>query len=175
MKIAKAHVLAAVAFALSLLPAASSGQVGPGGFDQAQAEQFMQQMRQRMMDALKDQLESSDEEFKILQPKIEKVMRLQIDLSGATGFSMMFGGGRGGFGNPFAFGQPPSELQKAATDLADILRSQESTPRQIKERLAAFRQARTAAQADLAKAREDLLSLLTSRQEAMLVTMGLLE
>ncbi|MGE5608946.1 MAG: hypothetical protein ACM359_06815, partial [Bacillota bacterium] len=43
------------------------GQQGAGNFDPAQ-------FRQRMMDRMKERLGASDDEWKVLQPKFEKVM-----------------------------------------------------------------------------------------------------
>src|SRR3982750_4077975 len=63
---------------------------GGGNFDPAQ-------MRQRMMDRLKEQLGATDEELQVLQPRIEKVWQLQRDASGGRGF---FGGTRRGMGGP---------------------------------------------------------------------------
>src|SRR4051812_341802 len=54
-----------------------------GNFDPAQA-------RERMMTRIKEQLGASDDEWKALQPAVEKVMTAQRDTRG--------GGGRGGPG-----------------------------------------------------------------------------
>src|SRR5437764_12375408 len=73
-------------------PGAQPGQPGqPGGgrgnrgnFDPAQA-------RERMLTRIKEQLGASDDEWKALQPAVEKVMTAQRDARG---------GGRGGPGGP---------------------------------------------------------------------------
>lgn len=51
-----------------------------------------QAMRQRMMDRMRERLGASDEEWKVLSPKIEKAMSAQRDLRGGGGGGM-FGGG----------------------------------------------------------------------------------
>ncbi|MEP0841816.1 MAG: hypothetical protein HRF43_03795, partial [Phycisphaerae bacterium] len=61
------------------------GRGGRGNFDPAQ-------MRQRMMDNIKEELAASDDEWKVLQPKVEKVLDAQRETRGG-GF-----GGFGGFG-----------------------------------------------------------------------------
>ena len=58
-----------------------------GNFDPAQ-------FRQQMMDDIKTQLGATDDEFKALQPKIEKVFDDTRQLRAAQ--AMGFGGGRGG-------------------------------------------------------------------------------
>lgn len=59
--------------------------------------------------------------------------------------------------------------------LVDAVNSPDSKPEQIKAALDAFRAARTKARADLANARDQLQQALTPKQEARLVTMGILE
>src|SRR5258705_7103323 len=59
-----------------------------GNFDPAQA-------RERFMTQIKERLGASDDEWKVLQPKLEKVMTAQRESRGGVGG---FGGGRGGRG-----------------------------------------------------------------------------
>jgi thioredoxin-like negative regulator of GroEL len=80
---------------------------------------------------------------------------------------MMGGGGRRG-GGPGADANPEAEaLQKA-------LEAKASTE-EIKTALAKYREARKTKEAALAKAREELKKVLSVRQEATMVMMGLLE
>ena len=156
---------------------------GPGGppFDPAQ-------MRQRMMDALKDALAANDDEWKVIQPKVEKVQQLQRDAGGGgRGMFMLFGrggpgggpggppGGGGGFrpgGDP---NQTPSAVQQKMEDLRNTLDNKDAKPDDIKAKLQALREARAQAKADLEKARGELRDLLTVRQESVLVMFGMLE
>jgi hypothetical protein len=137
------------------------------------------QMRQRMMDRIKTMLGSSDDEFSALQPKIEKVMTLTRDISpNMMGMRRGRNGGGGGFGGGGAPGggeQPQSDVQVKLHDLSTALQDTQTSADDIKAKLQAYRDARTAAKADLVKAQEDLKSVLTPRQEAVLVSMGLLE
>jgi len=167
--------MAAASPALAQVP----GQGGPPDFAQ---------MRQQFLDRMKEMLGASDDEWKALQPKIEKVQQLQRETSGMRGmFMMMFGpGGPGGpppggpppgaviRGGPDG-AQPPSPIQQKMQDLRAVLDNKDSTPEEIKARLQALRDARAQAKADLAKAQDDLRDLLTTRQESVLVMMGMLD
>src|SRR5438105_1766556 len=73
---------------------------GPGGFGGGPGGGFdPTQMRQNMLDRMKQQFGSSDEEFAALQPKIESVQTLQRQTNARGGGGPGgFGGGPGGFG-----------------------------------------------------------------------------
>lgn len=65
------------------------------------------EIRQRMAERLKEMVGATDEEWKTLQPQIEKVQQLQRDVAprgGGFGFGGAFGGGRGGPGGGGGFG-----------------------------------------------------------------------
>ena len=174
-------VMAAASPALAQAP----GPGGPGG------PPDFAEMRQRFLDRMKEMLGASDDEWKALQPKIEKVQQLQREASGMRGmFMMMFGpgpggpppGGPGGPGGPppggpggFGGDQPPSPVVQKMQDLRAALDNKDAKPEEIKAKLQALRDARTQAKADLTKAQDDLRDLLTTRQESVLVMMGILE
>lgn len=156
------------------------------------------QMRQRFADRMKEALGVSDDEWKALQPRIEKVQQLRRDASGrgfgpggAGGPPPGFGGGpggpqgQGGPGGPppGAFGGPggpqrdqsPSPVQQKVNELRETLDNKDAKPDEIKAKLVALRDARAKARADLAKAQDELRDLLTVRQESVMVMMGMLE
>jgi Spy/CpxP family protein refolding chaperone len=150
---------------------------GGGGGGGGRGSFNPQQFQQRMMDRIKTALGSSDDEFTALQPKIEKVMQLSRDANPGMG-GMMRRGGRGGGGGAAAPGggeQATSDVQTKLKDLQTALDNKDTSADDIKTKLQALRDARTAAKADLSKAQDDLKGVLTQRQEAVLVTMGLLE
>ena len=158
----------ALLIALVAIPAMAQPQPGgapgggPGGgrFDPAQ-------FRQRMMDRIKETLGSSDDEFKALEPKIDQVMTAQRD---ARGFGM---GRRGpGGGGDTA---PTTPVQERTKELQDALDNKDTKPEDLKAKLAALREARVKARDNLVKAQKELSELLTQRQEAGLVMMGILE
>ena len=132
--------------------------------------------RQRMMDNIKQQLGASDDEFAAIQPKIEAVMTLQRDVitrpRGMFGRGGRGGGGFGGFGGPTT---QPSEVQTAMQDLSTTLDDPNASPDTIKTKLDAVRQAKAKARQDLIVAQQDLKSVLTQRQEAVMVLNGFLD
>jgi hypothetical protein len=151
-----------------------------GNFDPAQ-------MRQRLMDRLKEQMDVKDDaEWKIIEERIGKVMdarrdALATEMGGMFGGSRSRGGGsdssstsssdsgssrrRGGF-----FGEPSPEveaLRKAVDDKAG--------KEEIQAKLSALRKANKEKQKALEKVQSDLKSVLDSRQEAVAVLNGLLK
>lgn len=162
------------------------GQPGRGGRGQFDPEQFRQQRAARM----KELLGCTDEEWAALSPKLEKVQTLQRATSmGRGGAGMLFGGGRGGEGGRRRGGgdggagggtaaapaENTSPVAQKARDLQASLENKEAKGEEIKAKLAALREARTKANADLKAAQEELRGLLTARQEGLLVVMGTLE
>lgn len=145
---------------------------GPGGRFNPE------EMRQRMNERLKEQLKVSDEEWQALQPLIEKVQRLNMQVR-MSAFGGMFGrgpggpGGRGGFAGMMDTESSP--VFQRASELRELLDDEGADASRIKSKLEAYRQARKALQEELAKAQEELRSVLTVRQEAVLVLMGLLD
>jgi hypothetical protein len=146
-------------------------------------------MRQRRLDNLKQQLGATDDEFAALQPKIEKVMDLQqqtmVNAFGGRGGGRRGGGGGGGFGGGGGGGgnggggggaanATPNPVRDALTALNTTLQNKDATADEIKEKLTALRDAKAKANDDLTKAQADLQSVLTQRQEAILVTQGML-
>ncbi len=127
------------------------------------------QMRERMLTNIKDQMGVNDEQWKTLAPKVEKTMTLQRELrAGGMGG---FGGGRGGQ----AANAPQSKLAEAQTALRTALENKDTPPADITAKLAAYREARDKARAELQAAQKDLKEGLTPREEAVLVMNGLLE
>ena len=159
-------------------------QGGPGGgnFDPAQ-------MRQRMMERVKEQLGADDAAWKVLEPRLTKVMELNRQTSSGRGgmFGMMMGGrgGRGGpggdQGGPQADRRGPgpmgeqTALDKALAQLRTTLENQSASAEEIKTQLTNVRQTREKARQELAVAQQDLKKILTVRQEAILVSMGQLD
>ena len=176
-------VVACAAFVmfLSANPVAAQQGQGRGNFDPAE-------FRQRMMDNFRERLEiKGDDEWKAIQPLIEKVTeaRREVGFGGGGGFGFgRGGGGRRGGANAdaqtnennqggrrgFRGGEPSpeaEELQKAIDSNA--------SKDELKAKLTKFREARKDKEAKLAKAQEDLKKVLTVKQEAAAVLMGLLQ
>ena len=151
----------------------------------------------RMMENMKQQLGADDEAWKVIEPRLTKVMELSRDTM-AVGRGM-FGGMRGRMG-PGGPGGPqdgqqsrqqgrqqgdrprfpgmenrePSAVEKATQTLNTTLENQSASAETIKTQLTALRAAREKAKQDLAAAQQDLRQILTLRQEAQLVVSGML-
>ncbi len=127
-----------------------------------------QQMRQRMETRMKEQLKVTDDEWKVIQPKLQKVFEARRDAMGG-----MFGFRRNRDDNNQ--NQPQSAVQKAAHDLQQSLDNSSASAEDIANKLQALRDAKEKAKTDLASAQKDLKDVLTQRQEAVLVMMGILD
>jgi hypothetical protein len=134
------------------------------------------------MERMREQFGVKDDtEWKLISERIEKVSDARRETAG-RGMGMMFGGGgrggggqgggpggggggRGGFG-----GEPMPEqdaLQKAVESNAPA--------DEIKTKLGKYREAMKAKEAKLAKAQDELKQVLSVKQEATAVLMGLLK
>jgi len=136
---------------------------GPGQGGGDRADQF----RQRMNEMIKTSLKATDDEWSVIQPLLEKVQTKQRETL-ASRFGA-FGGRRGGGDRPDRSASPETDALKAA------LESESTSPADIKAKLEAVRAVRKKATADLDQAREELRKVLTQRQEASLVMLGILE
>lgn len=165
----------------------------------------MEDFRKRMEERLKAALKVSDEEWAVLQPLIEKVQTKQREAMGSRfgGFGGPGGppGGFGGFadrrrgpdgggGAPDGGGERRRGPDGGGGDrgpggdrggspegqaLRATLENENATPDEIKAKLAAVRESRKKAAAELEAARAELQKVVTVRQEAVLVAMGMLE
>lgn len=163
------------------------GQGGPGGGRGGRGDFNPEEMRQRMMDMMKQQMGASDEEWAVLQPKIEAVTNAQRDAR-VGGFGGGWGG-RGGFGGGGPGGGGGGEGRRgdregrgeqspvatAARSLNETLQNESASADEIQQKLTAYREARTQAEEKLKAAREDLKGVLNERQEAFLVLRSILE
>ncbi len=84
-------------------------------------------------------------------------------------------GGPGGFGGPPPFDQTPSDVQQKADKLRQVMSDTGASSAEIKSALDDLRDAKAKAKENLTKARVDLTQVLSTHQEAVLVSMGILE
>ena len=155
-------------------PGGGRGRGRGGNFDPAQ-------MRERRLNNIKEQLSPTDDEWKVLQPKIGKVMDAQRESFNMRG---MFGGGRGRGGNRGGdqaqnnnrpAGQEETKLAKAQDELEKTLENKSAANGDVQAKLKAYRETRDKARADLQAAQKDLKEVCSVRQEAALVLAGVLE
>jgi hypothetical protein len=141
---------------------------GRGNFDP-------EQMRARMMERYREAFEVKDDaEWKLIEGRIMKVMDARRDMGG---FGRGFGGGRRGGGDGGdqggerrRFGGEPSPEAEALQKAIEAKASND----EIKTKLAKYREAQKSKQANLEKAQSELRQVLSVKQEANAVLMGLL-
>lgn len=160
-----------------------------GAPGQGQRGQFdPERMRQMMAERMKERLGVDDQAWKVMEPRLTKVMELSRQASGGgRGMFGMFGSSRGGQ-RPGQEGRGPGDRQgpegqerqlnpveKAMEQLQTTLDNQSASSDEIKKQLTALRTAREKAKQELATAQQSLREILTVRQEAQLVAMGMLD
>lgn len=138
------------------------GRGGRGGFDPA-----------RIMQGIRERLEVKDDtEWQALEPLVQKVSDLRREqmMSGMRG---AFGRGRGGNGGDQGgrqrFGGEPSAEETALTEAID----KDASKDDLKAKMAAYRKAKAAKEEELKTAQDNLKKVLTTKQEAVALEMGL--
>ncbi len=167
-------------------------QGGPGGMQVMQQDPA--QMQQMMAQRYKELLGMSDEEWSVIGPYVLKVATLSASTQTRGGMRMLMGRGNmqqgqqsqqsgrsqtqtqgqsqtQGTNNRRMMGQQDENLQALQT----LLEDKNATNDEIKSKLSALRKARETSKQELIAAQKQLRELLTLRQEAELVVMGLLE
>lgn len=166
--------------------AGQGGQGGPGGggrrggFDP-------EQMRQRMMERYREQLAIKDDaEWGVIEGRINKINEARRSTMGrgfggfggfggrppgGNGAPAGAGGDQGNRGNRGGFGPQPNPDADALQAALDSGASAE----EIKVKLTAYRASVKKKEADLEKAQDDLRQLLSVKQEATAVLLGLLK
>lgn len=170
-------ILGVTALVLSLSPANLAAQQRPDWANMA-PQQIQQLIQQQMMDYVREQLvATNDDEWTVIQGRLSKVIqgKMESAMSNMGGMRGMMGrnrandnsGARRGFAG---FGQPDPDaeaLQKALDAKAPT--------DQIKAALAKLRESRKRKEAALAAAQDQLRQVLSFRQEATLVSLGMLD
>src|SRR5687767_4322000 len=143
--------------------------------------------RHLTMNAVRAKLAADDEQWKSLWPKIEKVLEAQRNAR--TGAGMSFSSPAMVKGNPPANAMPPQRppiggagagvvdtpAGRAMQQIRAALENQQTSDEELLKQVTAMRAARDIARAELAAAQKDLHDACSPRQEAVLVTLGVLE
>ncbi len=183
------------------------GQRGQGGGGQGQQRQRGQgegqqgqrgqrgqgdqrsETRQSETERMQERLGATDQEWKVLGPRVMKVSELSRQLrGGGGGGGRQRGGAQGGRGRQGGDSQnaqtttrqstparAQSAVEKAQQQLRTLLENQSATAAQIRQQITTLRAARTQVRQQLAAAQMELVKIVTARQEAQLIMMGLLE
>ena len=150
---------------------------GGGGFDQ-------ERMKEMMLSRLQSEIGATDEEWTALKPLVEDVMEKQMATRNRPQRPRRDGSEEDNSrsaarGRPPRPGQGDSEDDNSrsaeATALDEVLADDAATAADIKTKLTAFRAARTTQAEALQASREKLRAVLTTKQEAKLVVMGMLD
>ena len=151
------------------------GQGGPhGAWDPEQMKKRIEEFRKQMSQQMQKDMGATDDEWKVLEPKIQKLTELSMKTRAGAMGNRFFRIGMGGADN-----EKPDPAETARKDLQKVLDNKDAKPDEVQKALAAYRDARdkakAAAKQELDKAQKDLRDILTQRQEAYLVTRGLLD
>jgi polyhydroxyalkanoate synthesis regulator phasin len=127
---------------------------------------------------------TADDEWNVLLPKIQRVLTALADVEQNTQPTMgnrMGGGfgGRGGaanvpVGTPGAQAAAETPIAKAWRELREAVQDVQTPDSVVAAKLSAWRQFHRQAQLELDASQKDLLQLLTLRQEAILMRIGIL-
>ena len=153
-------------------PGAPGGRQGRGNWDP-------EQMRQRMMERVREQLAVKDDsEWSVIESRIKKISDSRFGVGrgmggpgGPGGQAGQAGqGGQGGRQGRGGFGQanPDAEVLQTALDSG-------ASADDIKVKLTAYRAAAKVKEGQLEKAQDELRQLLSVKQEARAVLLGLLK
>lgn len=160
----------AVALAMTALGQPAGGDRGRGGREGGRGGDRRRrfdpaQMEARMMERIQERLGASDDEWKAIGPLVKDVSAKQRDLRGARGFMR----------RRRNEGEDQAPEAKSASDLLEEAVENNSSSEVIKTRLDAYRKEQAQKEEALEAAQEKLRGVLTVKQEASLVLMGMLD
>jgi Spy/CpxP family protein refolding chaperone len=110
-------------------------------------------------------IDATDEEWKVIGPKLQKVVSARRTLNGDSGQGA----------GPFGGGGTSSIVGQAQAELKAVLDEPKHTKAEVDLKIDAVRQARVKARTELEESRRDLARLLTPGQQAIMVSLGYLE
>jgi len=137
-----------------------------GIIDQKMVTQMQTTMQSAALNNVKRQLNATDEEWKVLQPKVSKVLTA-LAAASQPGQGGMMAGMMSGMS-----GQSPAAA--AMKELRAAITAPNTSPDIVSSKLRIWRDAHEKAKSELAGAQKELTELLTVRQEAVLMGMGLI-
>jgi hypothetical protein len=147
------------------------GRGGPPGQPGGRGTFDPNQFRDQMFNRIREQLAVSDDEWKVLAPKVDHAYTAQRESRSSTRTSTS---SRDRGGDPTRTDPNQTPLSKAIADLQAAVADKAPTE-ELMRRVGLVRELRDKARADYSTAQKDLKELLTARQEAILVSTGILE
>jgi hypothetical protein len=161
-------------------PAAPQGAPGGPGGRQGRGNWDPEQMRQRVMERIREQLAVKDDsEWGVIESRIKKINDARSGMGrgfggfggpGGSGGPGGQGGRQGGRQGQGGFGQPNPDAEALQTALESGASADD-----IKSKLTAYRASAKQKEAQLEKAQDELRQLLSVKQEARAVLLGLLK
>ncbi len=163
--------LAVAVLGLAASPQKLSAQGRPNWADM-DPRQLQQMIQQRVMENCRQQLAvTNDADWGVIEERLSKVVQARMEIMagrmGLLGGNRFGGGGAGGF-RGFGQASPQAEALQSAVDAR-------APASQIKAALAKYREAQKQKEAELAKDQENLRQVISTRQEAVLVSMSFLD
>jgi len=160
-----------------------SGRGRRGNMTDEERRERIEQWRAQIADQLRQKLGATEEEWTVLEPMLTNIQTLsgQLQAGGMRSAFAAFGGGRRGRGSEgddgaeAAEAPEQTEIQKASQALQELADSETPSTEDLDAALEAYRAARAQIEDDLAVAREELRGVVTLKQEAQLVLMGILD
>jgi hypothetical protein len=162
---------------LGTLVSAQPAQPPAGGARQGRAVGgigFNPDMRPDQLKAIRDQLDANDETWKTLSPLVEKVLEAKQKMSTGAGMSWQ----RSNNAKPVvraSDAKPDTAPGKAMQDVRDAVADTAATAADLTRKMAAVREARQKAKKDYENAQKALSDATTPRQQAVLMTLGVIE
>ncbi len=144
--------------------------IDKGVVDQGTLDQLHNNVKTMASAHVRDMLGSTDAEWAVLAPLIQKVQGISSVLDRLTGR-----GGPGMMSLGTSDSKAAGALSKANRELRAAVKDPNTTADKYNELLQNYRFARDAVRAELEAARKDLTAVLTVRQESVLTDMGILE
>jgi hypothetical protein len=149
-------------------PPGPNAVVGAGGVGFNGPNQKMQ------LEVLKLMLDVGDDEWKLLVPKIEKVLASKQNTNTGAGMNWTTSNKAGPQFKP-STSKPDTAPGRALQAVRDAVADQATSKEELAKRMSAVRDARKKARADYEAAQHELIDTATLRQQAILMTLGVIE
>jgi len=150
--------------------------------DSGDRAQRIAEWRAQIAERFREKMGATKEEWQVLSPMIEKVQTLSRQVRFGTMMGLLSGrdgrrGGRraGGSGEEGTDDRPQTDIQKTTQALQKLAENDSATAQELQAAMKALRDAKAKVQKELTDARKALREVVTVRQEAQLVLLGLLE
>ena len=164
----------AVALAFSATPVLAQG--APGGFGGGMVLSSPARLQQQADNMRITLAVTNDDEWSVISPRLVKVIQLKAEVRAAELADMLgsMTGGRGGGGIRTAVTALGVEADPASQALSKAI-ADEAPVAELKAKMVSFRRARKDKRDEIARAQADLQGVVSIRQEAILLSNGLLE